>query len=239
MWRNRRSEKNQIYPTKWRNQGLKHWADYKAQVISQHSFRASKNITDHWRDTSNHCMGMYTSKVFHGCWSSKMDKTHIQRLCKITGARESSLTFQIPSAQLPREERQQMVNMLFTSSAAWLFIETFNLTDWLEFLAAIGADTFKFSLSFNTYLLNLFKRQPLAQYSGKRFTRKSDGWEIGNMGPAHCFIIITFIINLFIWQMLFEISVLCQTLLYSMYLAKKGWGKPSHNGFFCWRGKHS
>ena len=89
-----------------------------------------------------------------------MDKTHIQRLCKITGARESSLTFQIPSTQLPREERQQMVNVLFTSSAAWLFIETFNLTDWLEFIVDIGADTFKFSLSFNTCLLNLFKRQP-------------------------------------------------------------------------------
>lgn len=179
---------------------------------------------------------MCTPEVFPGCLSSKMDKTHIQRLCKITGARESSLTFQIPST--PREERQQMVNGLFTSSAAWLFIETFNLTDWLEFLVDTGADTFKCSLSFNTCLLNLFKRQPLAQYSGKRFTRKSGGWEIGNMGPAHCFIMITFIINLFIWQMLFEISVLCQTLLCSMYLAKKGWGRPSHNGFFCWRGKH-
>lgn len=128
--------------------------------------------------------------------------------------------------------------LLFTSSAAWLFIETFNLTDWLEFLVDIGAETFKFSLSFNTCLLNLFKRQPLAQYSGKPFTRKSGGREIGNMGPAHCFIMITFNINLFIWQMLFEISVLCQTLLCSMYLAKQGWGRPSHNGFFCWRGKH-
>ena len=86
----------------------------------------------------------------------------------------------------------------------------------------IGADTFKFSLSFNTCLLNLFKRQPLAQYSGKQFTRKSGGWEIGNMARAHCFIMITFNINLFIWQMPFEIPVLCQTLLYSMYLAKKG-----------------
>lgn len=51
---------------------------------------------------------------------------------------------------------------------------------------AVGAGAFKFSLSLHTCLLNLFKRQPPGQYSGKQFSRKSGEKEIGDLGPAHC-----------------------------------------------------
>lgn len=117
--------------------------------------------------------------------------------CARQWARENLLSFQVPSTQLCWEEKQQMVNVLLTSLAAQLFLETLQLDRLVwNLLAAVGDNMFKFRWSFNTCLLNLFKRQPPGQYSGKQYTRKTGGWRIGELDSSSSFyyyIIIMFL----------------------------------------------